>query len=965
MTRQTRVLLSVYVLGAFWTGLVGLSVGQETGIRPWPKNPYYWQYKGKPVLLIGGSKDDNLFQIPDLKEHLDEMVAVGANYVRNTMSDRPDKGFEVYPFRKLPSGKYDLNQWNDEYWRRFENFLRWTKERDIIVQIEVWDRFDYSRDNWELHPYNPKNNVNYTYAESGFEEHYPAHPGANKQPFFFTTPSQRNNKVVFPYQRRFVDQMLSYTLQYDHVLYCIDNETSGEEAWARFWAEYIKQQARKAGKTVYVTEMWDDWDLAAPRHRRTLDHPELYDFADISQNNHQKGDLHWEKFQWVRNYIAKRPWPLNSVKIYGADTGRYGTDQDGIERFWRLLLGGAAAVRFHRPDSGLGLTEKAKASILAARKVEGLIPWWELKPAMSLLADREPNEAYAAAAPGKGCVLFFTDGGSVSVDCTGFSGQMVGRWIDLRSGDWAGQFRLPAGAKAPLQAPGKGSWVAVILAGTDRTTADRPVEHPRTQPLPVIPVGYLAENKQSAPQEQFVEIPADLLADKIMGGLVGQLLGNLNGLPHEMKYIDEPGNVEQYTPGLPQGARTDDDTDLEWVYIYTMEQHQIFEPTPRQLADLWKKHINQRIWCANRFARELMNLGLEPPLTGQPAFNPWSDFNIAGQFVCETFGLVAPAMPQTAARTAIPFLRVSVDGEPLQATQLLTAMIATAFTTDDLKKIIQAGREALDRKSVLCQVLDDVVAWHKQYPDQWRKTRELLKQKYTRFGGKTRDRNGYELNTAAIIASLLYGQGDLVQTLRLAFNFGWDADCNAATAGTVVGVIKGYRWMQSQGWNIKDLYRNTTRDEMPQDETITRFAQRIGSVAETLIVRHGGQKLQQDDKAVYRIRCQEPACVYPLPDWTERFRQLQQELTPRILADLKESDAVANARGAYLAICLDLWDALQQRHPQECRRALEALAQQQTLLDLAWKTPEPNGPKLRAKLTAAGLKRPAPLSGKT
>ena len=31
-----------------------------------------------------------------------------------------------------------------------------------------------------------------------------------------------------------------------------------------------------------------------------------------------------------------------------------------------------------------------------------------------------------------------------------------------------------------------------------------------------------------------------------------------------MKYIDEPGNVQEYTPALPDGAWTDDDTDIEW-----------------------------------------------------------------------------------------------------------------------------------------------------------------------------------------------------------------------------------------------------------------------------------------------------------------------------------------------------------------------------------------------------------------
>ena len=67
-------------------------------------------------------------------------------------------------------------------------------------------------------------------------------------------------------------------------------------------------------------------------------------------------------------------------------------------------------------------------------------------------------------------------------------------------------------------------------------------------------------------------MPADVLRDKIRGGLLGQMLGNLNGIPHEMDYIEEPGNVKEYTPALPEGARTDDDTDFEWVYIFLDER---------------------------------------------------------------------------------------------------------------------------------------------------------------------------------------------------------------------------------------------------------------------------------------------------------------------------------------------------------------------------------------------------------
>jgi hypothetical protein len=45
-------------------------------------------------------------------------------------------------------------------------------ERDIIVQIEIWDRFDHTREPWVTDPYNPKNNVNYTYEQTKLDSLY-------------------------------------------------------------------------------------------------------------------------------------------------------------------------------------------------------------------------------------------------------------------------------------------------------------------------------------------------------------------------------------------------------------------------------------------------------------------------------------------------------------------------------------------------------------------------------------------------------------------------------------------------------------------------------------------------------------------------------------------------------------------------------------------------------------------------
>ncbi len=444
--------------------------GTEPGLKPWENNQWYWSYHGKPILLLGGSNDDNLFQWPKemLIAHLDRLAAAGGNVIRNTMSDRRDKGFELYPYAQRADGKYDLEAWNPAYWARFERMLRETHKRSIVVQIELWDRFDYTdkggENHWQRHPYNPKNNINYTYEESGFAKRYPKHPSQNEQPFFFTTTRQQNNLVVLPYQQRFVDKLLENTLRYDHVLYCIDNETKAEEEWGRYWAAYLKRQANSVGKSIQVTEMWDDWDLTAKRHKRTFDHPELYDFVDVSQNNHKRGQEHWDNFFYVRRYLAKQPRPINTTKTYGADGNKFGhSDQDAIERFWRHLLAGAASIRFHRPPSGLGLNHKAVACIQAARKLEAKIPLWTVKPANRLVAERLPNQAYLAARPGHSYVLYLPKGGTVRVDLSDVAGELQIYWIEIATGNWGPQQSIDGAGKRPLTAPEGGNWVAAIV----------------------------------------------------------------------------------------------------------------------------------------------------------------------------------------------------------------------------------------------------------------------------------------------------------------------------------------------------------------------------------------------------------------------------------------------------------------------------------------------------------------------
>lgn len=431
------------------------STNSDSHIKPWDVNPSYWQYKGKPVLLLGGTDNDNLFQNNNLETHLDSLQAIGGNCIRNTMSDR-DSG-DQRAFAMNNDGKYDLNTWNEKYWARFDNMLRLTNERDIIVQIEVWDRFDHYGRHWMPDPYNPKNNINYSYEEAGLDSLYPAHPNLNQQPFFFTVPELNNNETLLKFQNAFVKKMLSFSLKYDHVLYCIDNETSGAEEWAVYWRNFIIENSN--GKDIYVTQMWDKWDVKDGIHLRTLDHPERYSYIDISQNSQIAGRTNWDNAQYVFDHIKDNPRPVNSTKIYGSDrnedikwTRRGMNTEHGVQTFFRNVVGGFASSRFHRPTAGLGLSEISVNCIKTVRNIEKYVKMWDINPRMDLLVSEDQNLAYLSASEGDSYVLYFTKPGTVKLDLKEYDKKFKLRWINIENAQWEEPVVLKGGGLVELTA---------------------------------------------------------------------------------------------------------------------------------------------------------------------------------------------------------------------------------------------------------------------------------------------------------------------------------------------------------------------------------------------------------------------------------------------------------------------------------------------------------------------------------
>ncbi len=457
------------VRGGHGAGVSEPSADDAARIQPYAENPRFWQVRGQPVLLLGGTDDDNLFQWTGrrLTDQLDLLVASGGNYIRNTMSAR-DSG-NVQPFRRREGGGYDLDAWNEGYWNRFAALLEETEKRGIIVQIEIWAFHDFTREDWLANPWNPMNNVSYSAEETHLEEHDYGDYWTVRHDFFYTVPALHDDRKVLAYQQRFVDKLLSISLEHGNVLYCMTNEifTQYSPEWGWYWGRYVRRRAEEANKnmTVAVAEMYQNHDVDHEQHRATLDHPELFDFIDISQNSRKLDQEHWDRLQWVRQYTAEHPRPINHTKTYGGDAVEW-TDGDahGIERFWRNILGGAASTRFHRPPSGIGLSAKAQAHLKSARMFADAFDVFRAEPDVESrrLTDRSPDEAYLSVVADSQYAVYFPAGGAVGLDLSDTPGSWSVQWLDVERCRWSEAEAVQGGREVPLDATGEDNRVVLL-----------------------------------------------------------------------------------------------------------------------------------------------------------------------------------------------------------------------------------------------------------------------------------------------------------------------------------------------------------------------------------------------------------------------------------------------------------------------------------------------------------------------
>jgi hypothetical protein len=150
------------------------------------------------------------------------------------------------------------------------------------------------------------------------------------------------------------------------------------------------------------------------------------------------------------------------------------------------------------------------------------------------------------------------------------------------------------------------------------------------------------------------------------------------------------------------------------------------------------------------------------------------------------------------------------------------------------------------------------------HPDDWKAARQEIDAKW-RVQRQWND-NSTPVNGAGVCLALLYGRDDFYRTLQYAMALGYDADCNAATAGATVGVRLGFKRIAAlPQFKMPDHYANKTRPQLPAECKVSEQAETLLRVTDRVILANGGEIITIASQPGYRVKLQEPRLLERLP----------------------------------------------------------------------------------------------------
>jgi len=314
---------------------------------------------------------------------------------------------------------------------------------------------------------------------------------------------------------------------------------------------------------------------------------------------------------------------------------------------------------------------------------------------------------------------------------------------------------------------------------------------------------------QTITKEKKSVIPVDYV-ERTYAGWLGKVIGVRHGANVENWSYEKLqrafGEITDYVHDFRNFA-ADDDTNGPLFFLRALEDYtHTRDLTAEQIGLTWLNYAADGhgfYWwggygvSTEHTAYVNMKNGVMAPQSGSIQTNGLAVAEqIGGQIFIDVWGMIAPGQPELAAEYAEKAASVSHDGEGIYGGRFIAAAIAAAYTAGSMDEIIDTALSVIPEKCEYRRMTDAIRAFHQSRPDNWRECFQFVKENfgYHKYPGHCH----IIPNSAIIILSLLYGEGDFSQTVNICNMCGWDTDCNVGNVGAIVGV-----WVGLDGIDMK------------------------------------------------------------------------------------------------------------------------------------------------------------------
>ncbi len=207
--------------------------------------------------------------------------------------------------------------------------------------------------------------------------------------------------------------------------------------------------------------------------------------------------------------------------------------------------------------------------------------------------------------------------------------------------------------------------------------------------------------------------------------------------------------------------------------------------------------------------------------------NPEAEF-IGARMRADLFGYICPGKPELAAALCHRDAHLSHTRNGVYSAMCMAAMLSWAFVSDNPREIISVGLSEIPAESRLAEALSLVLELHQEVED-WEIAYEQLLLKY----GAYMPIHSIP-NTVWVALALLYGNGNFEKTFSLVISCGFDTDTNAASIGSLMGLLSGSQNIPSHWLEpLEDTVSNALSQF--QETRISAIAKRITHLAEHVL----------------------------------------------------------------------------------------------------------------------------------